>query len=108
MKNSDRIEQLKRFAEEDPNDSFSRFALALEYMKGNDLQQAAGLFVHILKRDPEYSGAYYHLGKVYELLGRGDDARTTYTKGITVCTRQQDLHAAQELKQALNELEETD
>ena len=38
-----RIEQLKQFAKEDPNDPFNKYALALEYQK-TDARKGIGNF----------------------------------------------------------------
>src|SRR5262249_2731302 len=67
--NMDRIEKLKEFLSVNPADSFVQHALALEYVKlGND-QEAKNLFEDILNRDPGYIGSYYHLAKLLERNG---------------------------------------
>jgi Tfp pilus assembly protein PilF len=96
-----RIDQLKSFLEADPNDSFTRFALALEYQKAGQIHDAKEFFVYIITHDPEYVGVYYHLGKLYETEGNLTKASETYTKGIDVALASKDLHAANELREAL-------
>ena len=96
-----RIEQLKSFLELDPSDSFTRFALALEYLKSDNTHLAEELFVHIIRQEPEYVGVYYHLGKLYELKGKFELASSTYVRGIDVATTASDIHAANELREAL-------
>ena len=62
----DRIEKIKEFLLQQPNDNFLQHALALEYIKlGND-KEARKLFEQILMRDPAYIGSYYHLAKLFE------------------------------------------
>jgi hypothetical protein len=41
---------------------------------------------------------YYHLGKLYETLGRKDEAIATYKNGIEVASKQQNAHARSELQ----------
>jgi predicted RNA polymerase sigma factor len=48
-------------------------------------------------------GTYYHLGKLYERLGRTDDAVETYADGIEVAraqNEQKDLSELQDAKMA--------
>jgi Tfp pilus assembly protein PilF len=98
-----RIAQLMAFLEEDPDDNFTLFALALEYIKKGDAGQAEKLFKRIVTNDPAYVGVYYHLGKLYESLGDFDMARSTYRMGIGVTRKSGELHALSELETALGE-----
>jgi len=97
----DKIAQLKSFLELDPNDSFTKFALALEYQKTGNTQLAENYFVDILESDPDYVGVYYHLGKLYEVLNNPERAAATYTKGLDVARINKDTHAANELAESL-------
>src|ERR1019366_2969700 len=56
-------------------------------------------FEAVLKTDPAYSAAYYHGGQTLEKMGRLDDAREFYRRGI-VATH--DSHALSELEAALS------
>lgn len=103
---SQMIDQLKRFLEFDPSDSFTRFALALEYIKTGELQSALDLFVYIRSNDPGYTGVYYHLGKLYEQLGMNGEAAITYKTGIAMAAEKQDFQAEKELREALISLED--
>jgi tetratricopeptide (TPR) repeat protein len=47
---------------------------------------------------PNYTGTYYHLGKLYEALNRKDDAITTYEKGMEITKAKRDMHAFNELQ----------
>ncbi|GIV57514.1 MAG: hypothetical protein KatS3mg042_0427 [Rhodothermaceae bacterium] len=101
----DRIQTLLRFLEEDPHDAFTRFALASEYRKRGDTDRALTFFEALVRDDPDYVGTYYHLGKLYQELGRLPDALATYRRGIEVARDQRDLHALSELQAALLEAE---
>lgn len=98
---SSRLQALLQFYEEDPNDPFTQFALAQEYLKAGDAQQALSFFERLASGQPDYVGTYYHLGKLYEQLGRKADAVATYRRGIEVAGRQRDAHARAELQDAL-------
>jgi Tfp pilus assembly protein PilF len=99
-----RIENLKEMLAVDPQDSFARYALGLEYMAGKDNESARDLFEELKTLDPNYVATYYQLGKVYELLGDESMARKTYEKGIYVARSQNDMHTKSELEQAMNDL----
>jgi len=85
---TDRLEQLKSFHKEDPEDPFTRYALAQEHLKQGDTDRALALFEELVETDPDYVGTYYHLGKLYERLDRTDDALDTYEQGIEVAREQ--------------------
>lgn len=101
----DRLEALRTFYEEDPEDPFTRFALAQEYLKRGKTEEALRFFEGLVADDPDYVGTYYHLGKLYEALDRMDDARRTYREGIDVAQRKRDVHARSELQDALMQAE---
>ena len=103
--NVSKIKQLARQIRENPGDSFSKFALALEFRKQQDFKKARILFEDILSNDPEYVGVYYHLGKLYELLERPADATQLYREGIEVADRQKEQRTKKELQEALHQLE---
>lgn len=101
----DRLEQLLAFHEEDPDDSFVRFALATEYIKLTRHDDAKRVFEELVEKDPAYVGTYYHLGKLYERLGDTVSAVEIYQKGIQVSTAASDQHSTAELQSALLEAE---
>lgn len=102
--NKSRIKQLARQIKNNPGDSFSKFALALELRKEGKFKNARILFEDILSSDPDYVGVYYHLGKLYETLDRLNDAKQLYKKGITVADKQKKSRTKKELNEALQQL----
>lgn len=103
--NKTKIKQLARQIKNNPGDSFSKFALALELRKEGNYKNARILFEDILSSDPDYVGVYYHLGKLYEALDRLSDAKQLYEQGIQVADKQNENRTKQELKEALQQLE---
>jgi Tfp pilus assembly protein PilF len=99
-----RIDILKGFLETEPNDSFSRYALALEYVKANRHEDAVREFERVRKNDPDYVATYYQLGKLYQQLANTHEAEKTFRTGITVATKIKDEHTRSELEAALEEL----
>lgn len=103
-----RLEQLISYHEEDPDDSFVRFALAAEYVKLNRLDEGLATFEALYGHDPNYVGLYFHYGKLLARMGQRDRARAVFQEGIQVSTRLTDFHARAELQSALMELEIND
>lgn len=101
----DRLEALLGFLDEDPDDTFTRFALAQEYLKRGDVDEARAYFEGLVDRDPGYVGTYYHLGKLYESSGRKADAISTYEAGIEIARGRKEFHALSELQSALRQAE---
>jgi Tfp pilus assembly protein PilF len=99
--NTNKIRTLAAYVKNNPEDSFSKFALALELMKQNEVSKSRVLFESILKQDPEYLGVYYHLGKLYEQIGLPGEAESLYKKGIDLARQQENSRTETELKDAL-------
>jgi Tfp pilus assembly protein PilF len=100
-----RIEKLKTLLRQDPNDSFTRYALALEYAGANDSGRAMTLLEDLMRSDPSYVPAYQHLGYLYEKLGRREEAVTVLKLGMQIAAQQGDHHARNEMQDALESLE---
>lgn len=96
-----RIEALQGFLKDDPNDSFSRYALAMEHVKQGNLDTAIEEFETVVRNDPGYVATYFQLARAYERAGRTADAEKTYRDGIDVATRAGDDHTREELTAAL-------
>ena len=105
MADTSRIDTLKEFLKDDPNDSFVIFALAKEYEKQNLKKLALDTFLYLKDKDTNYIGLYYHLGKLYEELGETDNALLTYENGVDIAKKAADFHALSELHNAKMNLE---
>ena len=99
----ERIEKLKSFLQQNPEDSFVQHALALEYVKLGDDAEVRKLFENLLARDENYIGSYYHLGKLLERTGETEKAIACYEKGMQVAKKVGDNHAYNELQAAHDE-----
>lgn len=99
-----RIEILKGFLEQDPKDSFSRYALALEYVKAGKTDDARQEFEYVRDHDPGYVATYFQLAQLYRNLGLRHDAEKTYRTGITAASKAGDAHTREELEGALESL----
>ena len=97
-----RLEILKTMVEQNPADSFSRYGLAMEYANSGSLEKAVEEYESLLSLNPDYAAAYYHGGQALEKLGRTDDARRMYTRGLEATRRTGDAHTNGELQIALD------
>jgi tetratricopeptide (TPR) repeat protein len=96
---SGRIEVLKQLVEQNPHSAFARYGLAMEYSKAGELESAVEEFAGVLVCDPGYSAAYFHGGQALEKLGRLEEARELYRRGVA---QTRDAHARAELQAALD------
>jgi len=99
-----RLDKLLAFFNDEPGDEFLKYALATEYLRLNDTAKALEFYEDLVNNHPAYVGTYYHLGKLYEALGRKTDAVFTYQKGMEVAQRANDQHAYAELLGVYREL----
>jgi len=88
--------------EQDPSNSRLRYMLAMETINNGDLQAGHTVFEQLLAADDTYAAAYFHGAQTLEKLGRIEDARQLYRRGIDVTTRTGDLHTRSELQAALD------
>ena len=100
-----RIETLESFVTVDPNDSFSRYALALELVKAGRGDDAMLHFKEVLARDSAYVAAYYQLGGLLAKSGHVDEARDVYRRGLDAATAAADQRARSEIQEALDALD---
>ena len=103
--NTDRLNSLLQMHEQQPDDSFIRFALAKEYENAGDLAEALKYYSDLKRDDPDYVGLYYHLAKLHEVMDNESDAMTIYDQGIEVAGKLKDFHALSELNNARANLE---
>lgn len=96
-----RLEQLELLARKDPGDPFVQYAIALEYVSSNRLEEAAGILERLMEASPDYTAGYHQAGRVYEQLDRDAEARLCYERGIVVAQRQGDAKDLEEMREAL-------
>jgi tetratricopeptide (TPR) repeat protein len=104
-----RLEILRQFVEEEPQDLFNHYALATELLK-TDKAQSRQIFEYLLQNHPDYLATYYHLGALYVELGEAELAEKTYLMGIELANKLGNDKTLKELKGAyqmfLDELED--
>jgi len=101
---TNRLEILLSMVAQNPEDSFARYGLAMEYANTGDLERAIAEYRALIGFNPDYAAAYFHGGHALEKLGRIDEARDVYQKGIEATARTGDAHTRSELQAALDML----
>ena|SRR5437667_3045765 len=96
-----RLDALKGMVAANPNNSFLRYGLAMEYKNTGELEAAVSEFRALIAADPDYSAAYFHGGQTLERLGLVEEARALYLEGVAVTERKGEDHARGELQTAL-------
>ena len=101
-----RLDEMLRFLEQDPDDTFARYAIALELKSQKQIPQAIMQLEELRRRHPSYVATYYQLGELFAQAGEYDKAEETYRAGIEVARAARDLHTLSELQSALDELDD--
>jgi len=101
---SNRLDTLKNMVAQDPASAFARYGLAMEYVNLGRFDEAMDEFHSLLGSNPDYAAGYFHAGRTLERIGKIDEARTMYEKGIEVTSRTGDAHTRSELQAALDML----
>jgi len=104
MANAARKQQLQTMLEEDPDDPFLRYGLAMEYVSEGDNESAVRCLRELIGRTPDYVPAYLQAGQALTRLDREEEARGVYRAGIAVAQKKGDQHAAGEMEQFLDNI----
>lgn len=107
MDSATRLTKLLEFLQNDPDDPFLIYGVAMEYLS-SDSEKALAYFNQLLTEHPDYLATYYHAGKLFEGKGLFEKAITLYKKGISLAAKQANQKALMELREAVNQLEEED
>jgi Flp pilus assembly protein TadD len=101
----DRLTRLKALIEENPQDRFARYGLAMELARQDRLEESLHEFRALMSLDPDYVASYLQAGQTLEKLNRVEQAREVYRKGMEVAARRGDMKTRGELESALDLLD---
>ena len=101
-----RLEQLQQMLQEEPNDVFLQYAIAIEYFSVGNYEKALDCLKTIIQSNPDYLAAYYQTGKCHEELKQFEEAKNMYTKGVELAQKQGNTKTRNELSEALFLLED--
>jgi len=100
----DRIAALNDILTQNPNDTFARYGLAMEYSTQGDLDRALAEFSILLKTNPDYTAGYFMAAQALARADRIAEAKAMVTDGIASAHRAGNLHAQSEMEAMLVEL----
>jgi tetratricopeptide (TPR) repeat protein len=100
----DRLETLKNLVAQNPADTFARYGLAMEHTRRGEYSEAVAQYQAIAAANPDYAAVYFQGGQALERLGRAEEAKQFYRRGIEVTTKLGDGHARDQLQAALEML----
>jgi thioredoxin-like negative regulator of GroEL len=96
---------LEEFVAQDPDDSFSRYALALELEKESRVEDALPQLREVIARDSSYVAAYHQLGRLLARAGQIEEARDVYRRGLDAAIAAGDQRTGSEIQEALDLLD---
>lgn len=104
MTEMNRLEMLTQFLEQNPNDAFARYGLAMEYSRLGQAETALQQFHQLLQVHPDYTNGYFMAAQTLVKAERSDEARTMLEKGIESARRTNNRHALSEMQALMDEL----
>lgn len=100
----DRIATLTEILTANPEDSFARYGLAMEYSKASRTEEALREFQTLLAKNPDYTPGYFMAAQTLANAGRVDEAKHMLVDGISSARRTGNNHAQGEMTAMLEEL----
>jgi tetratricopeptide (TPR) repeat protein len=100
----DRIAMLTEILAADPDDSFARYGLAMEYSKAGQIEQALEEYKTLIGKNPDYTPAYFMAAQMLAGASRVDEAKRMLVDGISCARRTGNAHAQSEMTSMLEEL----
>ena len=94
-----RIDILKSFAEEEPENPFNWYALALEH-ESIAPKQAESYYDILLTQHKVYLPTYYKAAEFFASLGQTERAEQIYTSGIALAKEKGEIKTLNELQNA--------
>jgi predicted Zn-dependent protease len=96
-----RLDFLRKMTSEGKADSFTWYALALEYKGLGQVEDALATFRELRQRDATYVPMYLMCGTMLVEASRRDEAKEWLGAGVVVARQKGDTHALGEIEGAL-------
>ena len=100
---NDRIEALRKMIERAPHDARLHFGLALELEKQSRWEEAATQLRRYLDLTDDEGNAWGRLGNALRQLGRDEDARQAYLRGVEAARAHGHPSMAAEFEETLDD-----
>ena len=89
-----------------PEDSFARYGLAMEYSKSGQIEPALQEFKTLIEKNPDYTPAYFMAAQALASASRVDEAKRWLVDGVSSAVRTGNSHAQSEMTAMLEELKQ--
>lgn len=96
---AERLKILLELLEDEPNDPFNRYAVAMEYLSAAP-NEALQHLKKLLEQHPNYLPTYYQAATLYAEQDLEAKATDVFEKGIALAAQQNNEKATKELKAA--------
>ena len=100
-----RREQLEAMLADTPDDTFLRYALAMELDGAEEHECSLELHAGLMADDPPYVPSFFMGAQQLVRIDREDEAKAMLQSGIAQANQQGDAHAAAEMTEFLGSLE---
>jgi Fe-S cluster biosynthesis and repair protein YggX len=104
MANTDRIEQFRKMAADDPNNELAHFSLGRALLETDQTREAIASFQRTIELNPNLSKAYQLLAQAQLRLEDKPSAVATLTEGVRVAERRGDLMTKNDMIASLKSL----
>jgi tetratricopeptide (TPR) repeat protein len=95
---------LREIVQQNPNDAFARYGLAMELANRRELEPALVEFKRLLELHPDYAAGYFMAAQSLAKAARNEEAKDHLRRGIAAAERTRNAHAAGEMQAMLDEL----
>jgi predicted Zn-dependent protease len=95
---TERITLLTQILDQNPNDAFARYGLAMAHLSGGSTDNALAEFTKLIELNPDYVPAYQMSAQTLVKLGRTEDALDRLHHGIAAANRTRNQHALAEME----------
>jgi len=100
-----RLDSLLKIFDQYPDDTFTMYGLAMEYISTKDYNIAEQYLKMIINKDSTYVPAYMQYAQLKENLNQLDEAKSIYRAGIDAAKKINDIRSAKEMENFLNDIE---
>ncbi|MGA2301810.1 MAG: hypothetical protein ABSG77_14100 [Candidatus Acidiferrum sp.] len=100
-----RRQKLEEYVAQNPKDAFSRYGLALEFLREGNKAGAEAQFRTLIENHADYVPGFQMYAQMLAQDERHAETRSILTAGIAAATRVGNTHARSEMEGLLAELE---
>jgi tetratricopeptide (TPR) repeat protein len=103
--NNSRLTQLFALLSDHPEEVFLHYAIASEYKKAQNWEEALSWFEKTVQLEPSYIAAYYQMAEAFEANDQRASAKKALETGLLHAQAAKDLKSISEFKNALMNLD---